>query len=390
MNLTTYANKLMHIKSIIPLTFLAALFAITACSQGEESKQSNDTIAANSGHTISLSKEQSALAAIETSTLAYRPVSAAINSTGEIDVPPQGIASVSAPLGGYIQESKLIPGNYVEKGTMLARLSNPDYISLQQDYLQTRSELQFAIQELERQQLLSDENATAAKKLQQSQANHESLKGRLAGLKARLQLIGINLGSLEEGNIQSSVVLRAPLSGNITRVNHHLGQFAEAREVIFEIVNQDHLHLELNVFEQDINQVQQGQAISFRPTGSQRSYSGEVYLISPKRDAGERSFNVHGHIHAEGADLKPGMFVEARILLSTDSVAALPESAIIREGAERFVLSREGEQYQLQAVETGQTMDGWVEIRNPGPLQGKQLVTTGASRLYAAMSRARE
>lgn len=385
----------MCIKSILSINILAALLIVTGCSQEQETEQASDTLSANSGTTLSLNSEQRALAAIETAKLSYRPISASISCTGEIDVPPQGIASVSAPLGGYIQENKLIPGSYVEKGAILARLSNPDYISLQQDYLQTRSELQYAEQELERQQLLSEENATAAKRLQQSQANRESLKGRLAGLKARLQLIGISFRSLEEGNIQSSVALRAPLSGHITRVNHHLGQFAEAREVIFEIVNQDHMHLELDVFEQDIARVEQGQAISFSPAGTNNFYTGEIYLISPKRDAGERTFTVHGHIHegptnAEPAKLKPGMFVEARILLSTDSLAALPQRAIIRNGRKRFVLTQEGDQYALQPVETGQTMDGWVEILNPEQLQNRQIVTTGATRLYAAMSRSQE
>jgi cobalt-zinc-cadmium efflux system membrane fusion protein len=298
------------------------------------------------------------------------------------------MASVTAPLGGYLTETLMVPGIYVKKGQLLARLSNPEYISLQQSYLETSGELKFAEQDYRRQKMLQEQNATAEKKMQESESAFTVLKARLAGLKAQLQLIGIDMPSLEKGNIQSVVILRAPMSGYVTAVNHHPGAFVEPREAIFEIVNMSDLHLHLNVFEQDISGIRHGQTIRFRPTGATGDvFYGEVSLVSPKRDMEARSFDVHGHIETGEENLKPGMYVEAEILISADSVSALPQGALVYQENQAFVLTESNGEYAIQSVETGVKMDEWVEIKNSHELENKRIVTRGASRMFAALRR---
>src|SRR5690606_9278877 len=119
----------------------------------------------------------------------------------------------------------------------------------------------------ERQKTLQAHDATATRRLQESEAHYSVLKARLAGLREQLRLIGIDLNRLNEGKIQPVVTLRAPVSGYVTRVNHHPGQFVEPREVVFEIVNPINLHLHLNVFERDISRVEIGQHVRFKLTG---------------------------------------------------------------------------------------------------------------------------
>lgn len=377
----------MDIRTFLPiiLTGLAAL--LSACSGGEDAEDAATLPAAN-GTTTTLNQQQKELAGIKTARLGYRLISPAVSFTGQIEVPPQGMASVSAPMGGFIEENRLMPGSYVKKGQVLARLSSPDYISLQQSYLETKSELNFAAQEQERQQLLGEQNATATKKLQQSEASYQTLKGRLAGLKARLQLLGISLQELEKGNIQANVALRAPISGNIMRINHHLGQYAESREVIFEIVNGEDLHVDLQVFEQDIARIAKGQRLLVRPAGSSKTFAATISLVSPMRNPDERTYDVHAHFQEQEQDLRPGMFVTGEILLSQDSVAALPEQAFVQNGGEAFVLVEQNGGYALLPVQTGAKKDGWVHILNAEQLADQQVVVEGAGRLFAAMQRA--
>lgn len=332
--------------------------------------------------------QQQKLADIKTGKLENRLVSSVIACTGDIEVPPQGMASVSPTLGGYLVATDMIPGTFVKKGSVLATLSNPEYISLQQSYLETSGQLKYAEQEYSRQKLLIEQDATAVKKLQESESLFTVLKARLAGLKEQLKMIGIYLPELEKGDIQPVVYLKAPINGYVTAVNHHPGQFVEAREVIFEIVNMNDLHLHLNVFEQDIGKVNKGQVIRFRPTGSDARYLGEVFLVSPKRDDAIRSFGVHGHIHTGERSLKPGMYVEAEILVTADSVPALPESAFVYSNNKPFVVIEEGGSYSLREVETGEKLNGWVAIVNHEALVDKTIVTEGASRIYSAMRRA--
>ncbi len=331
--------------------------------------------------------QQVAMAEVKTGHIEYRVISGVIAATGELEVPPEGRASLSAPSGGFIVENTLLPGMRVTKGQRLARLTNPDYVALQQEYLETWSELQYAEQDFFRQRTLESQNATALKKLQLSESVYNMLKGRLAGLKARLEMTGVDIKALEAGTLQPAISIKAPISGYIASANFAQGAFVEAKETIFEIVNMDELHVELNVFEQDIAKVAKGQPIRIRAIGSDALYSGTVSLISPERNAEQRTFTVHGHITGDGDELKAGMFVEAGILVDADSLPALPEEAIVYQDSKPFVVVGRGTSFVLQPVQTGGKMEGWIEIKDPGALMEERIVTQGAARVFAAMGK---
>lgn len=332
---------------------------------------------------------QRALADVEIGSMAYRLMSAVIVCTGEIEVPPEGMASVTAPLGGYIASTGMVPGRYVKKGHLLASLTNPEYIVLQQSYLETAGQLKFARQDFERQSKLQEQNATATRKMQESESDFAVLKARLAGVRAQLKLVGIDLQKLDQGQIQESVPLRAPITGYVTAVNNHPGEFVEPRETIFEMIDMTDLHLHLNVFEQDISKVNRGQRIRFRLAGADSgAYNGTVSLVSPKRNDGERSFHVHGHIDGTDEALKPGMYVQAEILQSADSLPAVPESALVYRENKGFVITEDAGYYRVQPVETGVKMDGWVQVLNADAVRDQRIVVRGASRLFAALERA--
>ncbi len=330
-----------------------------------------------------LTEQQLQLAAVRTGQLEYKVISSIVTCTGEIEVPPMGMASVTAPLGGYIAEMDIVPGIYVRKGALLATLNNPEYISLQQSYLETAGQLRFAEQDFERQRSLSEQNAAAQKKFQESESQYSVLKARLAGLKEQLQLIGVDVRNLESGKIQPVVALRAPISGHVTKVNHHKGQFVEPREVFFHIVDLTDLHLHLNVFEKDIARVRKGQLVRFRVAGNDGdTYLGKISLVSPELNADTRTFDVHGHIGGNSDALKPGMYLDAEILLSGDSVYALPRQALVMREGKTFVVVDEDGQYRAVPIETGAVMDGWVEVKNFDVLRGKQVVVEGGSRIF--------
>ena len=373
----------MHISTKI------AAFALCGLLMGRCGSDENKTEASGADNGTVLTVKQKELAGVQTGTMEYKLVSPAVSCTGEVEVPPQGMASVTAPLGGYIVQTRIVPGAHVKKGTVLATLSNPEYIVLQQSYLETAGELAFAEQDYNRQKMLQEQDATAAKKFQQSESSYNVLRARLAGLREQLKLIGIDLKQVEAGNIQSSVQLRSPISGFITAVNHHPGQFVGPREVIFELVDVTDLHLHLNVFEQDISAVRKGQVIRFRPAGGgEYQLEGSVLLVSPKKNADKKSFDVHGHIEGADHNLKPGMYVEAEILISDDSVHALPKQAFVYNENKALVLIHEDGRYLEQPVEIGAKMDGWMEILNYEQLLGKKIVIEGATRLFTAMRNA--
>src|SRR5690606_30028833 len=133
-----------------------------------------------------------------------------------------------------------------------ATIENPDYVQMQQDYLEAKSQLEYATSDYERQLQLSKENINAKKTLQQSISSYQILSARVNGLKEKIKVSGINLPSVEKGNIQSFINIYSPINGFVTRVNGNIGKFINHADVLFEIVDTEHLHAELTVFEKDV------------------------------------------------------------------------------------------------------------------------------------------
>lgn len=139
-------------------------------------------------------------------------------------------------------------------------------------------------------------------------------------------------------------------------------------DVILEIVNNNDLHLELNVFEKDILKVKIGQKIKFTvPEASKEVFEGEVHLVGKSIEGKDRTINVHGHL-ADNIKQKllTGMFVEAGIVVNSKKGLALPTDAIITENNKNFVLllanDKNGYSFKKVPVSLGEKSEKAVEI----------------------------
>ena len=90
---------------------------------------------------------------------------------GTLEIPPERLATVTLSMGGVVRTLSLLPGCYVAQGTLLATLENPEFIQLQQTYLESRAQLRFLEAEYKRQKALSQEEVASQKRLQQSEAD---------------------------------------------------------------------------------------------------------------------------------------------------------------------------------------------------------------------------
>ncbi|MDQ2769440.1 MAG: efflux RND transporter periplasmic adaptor subunit, partial [Bacteroidota bacterium] len=87
---------------------------------------------------VYLNTAQVQAAGIELGTFTRRDLGTEVQATGQIDVPPSHRVSVTAIMGGYVQQLPVLPGQFVRRGSVLATLRSPEYLKLQQDYLQSR------------------------------------------------------------------------------------------------------------------------------------------------------------------------------------------------------------------------------------------------------------
>ena len=303
-----------------------------------------------------------------------------IKVAGMIDVPPKNKSSITTFIGGYISHTPLLVGDYVKKGQLLVSLKNPEYIEIQQNYLEIAEQLNYLKAEFDRQKTLFDEEITSEKNYIKAQSAYKSSLATYNGLRKKLQMMNISPTAVEQGQITATINLYAPINGHITKVNISNGAYVSPSDVIIEIVDVDHIHLELSLFEKDIMQIKKGQKISFKiPEASDKTYEAEVHLVGTTIDETTRRIKVHGHVDKDLANFIVGMFVEANIITAHAEGLGLPNEAIVNIDEDHYVLvldNKQNEDFNFKkiSVNLGKKHENSVEILNPEPIKNKLIL----------------
>lgn len=320
---------------------------------------------------ITFTKAQAEMAGIKLGQPERRAMSQTLKVNGVFDVPPQNQVTVSVPFGGYVRRIPLEQGMFVKQGQTLVVLENPDYVQVQQDYLETKAKLDFADLDYARQEELSQGNVGAAKVLQQTRANRQSLQAQLAGQAQRLTVLRINPATLRPDNLTRTLIVPSPVSGYVTAVPTNAGKFVNPADVIAEITNLNHLHIRLSIFEKDLNSIRTGQRVRFGVgNDAETKHTGTVFMIG-KSVSPDRTVSVLAHPAENRAHFIPGAFVSARVEVQSESVLTLPETAIVSFGGQALIYVQIGRnkagtmRFRQLRVQTGTTENGFVAVTLP-------------------------
>lgn len=291
-----------------------------------------------------------------------------VKASGKIDVPPQNRAKVNTFMGGYVKSTTLLVGNKVTKGQALLTLQNTEFLDIQKDYMEVAEQLNFLKSEYDRQKTLYDEKITSQKNYLKAESDYRRAKAMHQSLRAKLVLLNINPRNVEKGILTSTITIFSPITGDIVIMNANVGMYVAPSDVILEIVDTDHLHLELAVFEKDILNVKIGQKIHFKvPEASKDVFNAEVHLVGKSIEGNDRTINIHGHLdEAIKQKLLTGMFVEAGIIIDSKKGLAIPSEALVTENNKNFVLlldnEKNGYSFKKVSVTIGEKSENFVEI----------------------------
>jgi cobalt-zinc-cadmium efflux system membrane fusion protein len=352
-------------------------FFIFSCQHSEELITESAT-AKPVENLVIISDAQYKNMGLELSDLAVSEMAEIIDVNGMVDVPPENVAMVSLPVTGFVKTltHNVLPGKYVKKGSVLATAQSMDAVQLQQDYLEKFSQKKFLQEELERQQTLAAQDATAKRKLQEAESNLRVNEAMLNAFAAKLKIIGVSVAKLQRGEFVTTLPILAPISGYVKTVYINTGTNFTPADVLFELISKQHLHVELKVFEKDAFKLKGGQTVVFNDPRIGGKVEGKVFLVGKTFDADTKSINVHVHLSNEAVEqlLIPGQYLNAKIQTDSRLINVLPEAAISREGGKTFVYildNKKGKSVSFKkvAVEIGVIQDGEVEIISPLNLQ---------------------
>lgn len=363
---------------------IVALIALASCHTKNNSENNSEKKQTNES-TILLTNEQQKTIGVESEKLKEKNISTTLKLTGKIDVPPQNMVSVSMPLGGYLKSTKLLPGMHVTQGEVIATMEDQQYIQLQENYLTAKAKLEFLELEFNRQKDLNKNKASSDKVFQQANLDYNTQKIALSALQEKLKLINVNPQNLVASSISKSINVYSPITGYVSKVDVNIGKYVNPSDVLFELVNPDDIHLNLQVLEKDVDKLSIGQKMwAYNNQQPKKRHPCEIILLG--RDlTSEGITEVHCHFEDYDKTLLPGMYMNADVELKNNNVMAIDENAVVRFEGKEYVFIEEGNrQYNMQEVETGITENGFTEVKNTEKFKNKLIVVKGSYALLMA------
>ena len=290
------------------ITFPLILLVLTACGENKKGQPAEEATAVAVVENVTDSIQVDAITSATS-----KPNQVSFNGT--MVIPPQRMATVSLTMGGVIKSTSLLPGEPVRQGSVLATLENPDFITLQQTYLDSHAQAEFLEAEYLRQQALSVEQAASQKKLQQSKADYLSMKSRVEAAAAQLKLLEVEPEVLLKEGIQPFLQIKAPISGYVADVKMNVGKYMNVGDALCEIVDKSRTLLRLTTYEKDLADMKVGNPVQFRVNGMGKTvFKATLISIGQKVDEDTRSVEVYARVDTVDNQFRPGMYVTARIM----------------------------------------------------------------------------
>ncbi len=346
------------------LLLVVSLLIFSACS-GDQTDASSEETTFSDGAVV-VTKEQFETSGMEMAPLQKVEATEEIDVNGRIAVTPGHLSEISPLIEGRVRSVFVSLGDWVKRGEALFVLEGPAIINLQKDYLDAAALYPVLKSDFERQKELASEEIASQKVFEKARADFMGAKARLSGLKAQLELLGVNASKLEESvEIASGITIKAPIAGNVTMQEVRQGMFLSPGEKVMEIIDPESVYVEMDVYESEMDGLAEGLEVLVGADG----HEAQIVRISRKVDPESRTIAVQATFKGVAPALLPDMFVNAQILKSSGEMWVLPADAVVDVENRKWVLVKEAENDSVYSfvrseVETTDLIKGQTGILN--------------------------
>ncbi len=354
-------------KSRLVLFFMLSLLMLS-CSE-RSVQQPEDAAAATTDDAIVLTSTQMQAAGLITGPLIDTVFAQTITLSGYLEVPPENRSLTGTYFAGKVVGIRVQTGQTVQRGAVLFDVENPEFVTLQQDYLAAADQAELLKKELERQSLLAKENIASQKDLQTITTQYQAAVVALSALKSKLDLLFIDEAKLTAETIRARIGIRSPIGGQVSEISIVNGQWLEPQMNAIEVIDKSVLQLRLQVFEKDLPMLAIGQSLHFAmPYQEQELVRGFIRQISPGMDMEKRITEVLASVSAPFPQaLQPGMFVQATVATGQNRVRCLPAAAVAEADDKFYVLQQMDanateSRFRRVEVKPGETMGDLTQV----------------------------
>jgi Cu(I)/Ag(I) efflux system membrane fusion protein len=305
----------------------------------------------NDDGSVKLSPGKIQRTGVKSERVVRQPIRSIIRAPGTVQEDERRVSVVALRFEGFIESvANVTTGDHVHKGQLLMNVYSPALSSAAAEYL--------------------------------SAINAGAVGKELKGARRRLENLDTPEPAIKElertREISLSIPWLAPQDGEIVERNAVNGMRAAPGDVLFRIADHRVVWVIIDVAERDLSQVSIGAKVTIRPRGlGGKTFAGTVALIYPHLNAQTRTARLRVELPNPDELLRPEMYVDAEIETGTpDPVLAVPESAVLDDGARQTVLIDMGDgRFEPRQVKLGRRGGGYVEITK-GVTEGEAVVTS--------------
>ncbi|WP_103029799.1 efflux RND transporter periplasmic adaptor subunit [Salinibacter altiplanensis] len=359
---------------ILAPLLIAALLLIGCGRQGAppSSAQADTTAAPN---TITLSEAQLQEVSVETTTVTERPVTTTLELPARVRPGADQQAYVTTLVSGRVERLRVSPGDQVRRGAVMADVAAPDLSGMV-------AALRQAHDELDRQRRLDERGVAVEKNLRAAERQWQAARQRLRSIGTRPDRIQRVATGQED---LSTLPLEAPLTGVVLDRMTVLGAPVAQGEKLYHIADLQPIRVVARVFEQSLDQVQEGQSVTITASRASRTYEGTIDRVTPQVEEESRTASARVVLDNTEGLLRPGMYATVRVRRAGASQPALPADVLLTDASGTYALVQEGPHtFRRAHVDADASADGTVAVPSLSP--GTEVVTKGAYQIVSALN----
>ena len=280
--------------------------------------------------------------------------------SGSIEANEQ--VEIRSEVSGIVKTINFQEGSNIAKGQVLLKV---DDIELKAQLAQAKTKQNLASENERRAKLLLQKEAISQEEYDVARADHQSAK-------AQSQLI---LAQIEKTTV------RAPFSGKIGLRSISPGTYVTPALLIAKLVNIGQLKITFSIPEKYTSQVKKNGTITFKVTGSDRTYTAKIYAIEPEVEIATRTLKVRALADNKDGKLLPGTFADVQLPLDIikDAVVIPTEAIIPVQDGKKVFIANKGMAKEIM-VETATRTDASILVLS-GLKAGDTVLTSGVMSL---------
>ena len=336
---------------------------------------------------VELDEAAAASISLKTAVVGSRAIARTVKLTGAVQVPPDSRAFIGSRVEGKIAIVYVNVGDGVKAGQVLATVQSPEFETLQVELLRAAAELPVAEAASARLKKLIEIEAVSQKDVQNAVAQYEAKRSEVAGLRERLEILGLSKAQIVNLQKTQELVRALPVSALLTGIVVNrtavAGSPVSTSGPIFEIDNFATVWIEGDVFEGQLSEVRPGLPAAVTvPAYPGQVFEGKVQSIIPSLDPEKRTARLRVVLSNPKSLLKPGMFATLSITVGKEpSGVVVPIEALIEQEGSVFVFVKNGEQFAKQDVVVSARDDRFAQI-SWGLVPNDVVVTDGKMQVY--------